>query len=212
MFKTDVLKCRVALNPKTYQTLQLKVTPENAGPWASEELQVLEKFFETRVRRPKRSPVSSCRGLAVLPLVLLWLICASVSTPQKGRGVMYLKKWNSGLWTGQLKAWLGFRAISAFNAAWDTSTSLCPNVPGCGPGSVCTGVGKKKTNDIWKRLKFQWDLIIIMNIAANVRPMQVECKLAFCVTYRVGQTHSFQRNMRSEIRCVNCRCISHKNC
>lgn len=50
MFKTDVLKCRVALNPKNYQTLQLKVTPENTGPWSQEELQVLEKFFETRVR------------------------------------------------------------------------------------------------------------------------------------------------------------------
>ncbi|KAL0185189.1 hypothetical protein M9458_020886, partial [Cirrhinus mrigala] len=48
MFKTEVLKCRVALNPKTYQTLQLKVTPENTGPWSQEELQVLEKFFETR--------------------------------------------------------------------------------------------------------------------------------------------------------------------
>ena len=51
MFKTDVLKCRVALNPKSYQALQLKVTPENAGPWSQEELQILEKFFETRVRR-----------------------------------------------------------------------------------------------------------------------------------------------------------------
>ena len=49
MFKTEVLKCRVALNPKNYQTLQLKVTPENAGPWSQEELQVLERFFETRV-------------------------------------------------------------------------------------------------------------------------------------------------------------------
>ncbi|MEE6469607.1 hypothetical protein FKM82_008693 [Ascaphus truei] len=48
MFKTDVLKCRVALNPTTNQTLQLKVTPENAGQWKPEELQVLEKFFETR--------------------------------------------------------------------------------------------------------------------------------------------------------------------
>uniref|UniRef100_A0A668ANP2 Mediator of RNA polymerase II transcription subunit 14 n=1 Tax=Myripristis murdjan TaxID=586833 RepID=A0A668ANP2_9TELE len=52
MFKTEVLKCRVALNPKNYQTLQLKVTPENAGPWSQEELQVLEKFFETRVAGP----------------------------------------------------------------------------------------------------------------------------------------------------------------
>lgn len=52
MFKTDVLKCRVALNPKNYQTLQLKVTPENAGPWSQEELQVLERFFETRVAGP----------------------------------------------------------------------------------------------------------------------------------------------------------------
>ncbi|KAJ8407315.1 hypothetical protein AAFF_G00278890 [Aldrovandia affinis] len=51
-FKTEVLKCRVALNPKTYQTLQLKVTPENTGPWSQEELQVLEKFFETRVAGP----------------------------------------------------------------------------------------------------------------------------------------------------------------
>ncbi|XP_064800082.1 mediator of RNA polymerase II transcription subunit 14-like [Oncorhynchus masou masou] len=52
MFKTEVLKCRVALNPKTYQTLQLQVTPENTGPWSQEELQVLEKFFETRVAGP----------------------------------------------------------------------------------------------------------------------------------------------------------------
>lgn len=49
MFKTEVLKCRVALNPNNYQTLQLKVTPENTGPWSQEELQVLERFFETRV-------------------------------------------------------------------------------------------------------------------------------------------------------------------
>ncbi|XP_069801267.1 mediator of RNA polymerase II transcription subunit 14 isoform X2 [Dendropsophus ebraccatus] len=52
MFKTDVLKGRVALNPTTHQTLQLKVTPENAGQWKPEELQVLEKFFETRVAGP----------------------------------------------------------------------------------------------------------------------------------------------------------------
>ncbi|XP_030641940.1 mediator of RNA polymerase II transcription subunit 14 [Chanos chanos] len=52
MFKTEVLKCRVALNPKTYQTLQLKVTPENTGPWSQDELQVLERFFETRVAGP----------------------------------------------------------------------------------------------------------------------------------------------------------------
>ncbi|XP_053418803.1 mediator of RNA polymerase II transcription subunit 14-like [Nycticebus coucang] len=52
MFKTDALKCRVALSPQTNQTLQLKVTPENAGQWKPDELQVLEKFFETRVAGP----------------------------------------------------------------------------------------------------------------------------------------------------------------
>lgn len=52
MFKTDALKCRVALSPKTNQTLQLKVSPENAGQWKPDELQVLEKFFETRVAGP----------------------------------------------------------------------------------------------------------------------------------------------------------------
>uniref|UniRef100_A0A4W3I7T9 Mediator of RNA polymerase II transcription subunit 14 n=1 Tax=Callorhinchus milii TaxID=7868 RepID=A0A4W3I7T9_CALMI len=52
MFKTEALKCRVALNPQTYQTLQFKVTPETTDPWTQEELQVLEKFFETRVAGP----------------------------------------------------------------------------------------------------------------------------------------------------------------
>lgn len=52
MFKTEALKCRVALNPQTYQTLQFKVTPETTDPWLQEELQVLEKFFETRVAGP----------------------------------------------------------------------------------------------------------------------------------------------------------------
>uniref|UniRef100_A0A4W3IW67 Mediator of RNA polymerase II transcription subunit 14 n=1 Tax=Callorhinchus milii TaxID=7868 RepID=A0A4W3IW67_CALMI len=49
---TEALKCRVALNPQTYQTLQFKVTPETTDPWTQEELQVLEKFFETRVAGP----------------------------------------------------------------------------------------------------------------------------------------------------------------
>lgn len=52
IFKTDALKCRVALNPSTYQTLQLKVTPEVTGSWIPDELQALEKFFETRVVGP----------------------------------------------------------------------------------------------------------------------------------------------------------------
>eukprot|EP00073_Rattus_norvegicus_P042075 XP_008771895.1 PREDICTED: mediator of RNA polymerase II transcription subunit 14 [Rattus norvegicus] len=52
MFKTDALKCRVTLSPQTNQTLQLKVTPENVGQWKPDELQVLEKFFETRVAGP----------------------------------------------------------------------------------------------------------------------------------------------------------------
>lgn len=65
MFKTDVLKCRVALNPKNYQTLQLKVTPENTGPWSQEELQVLEKFFETRVRESRIHSVSFIRDSIV---------------------------------------------------------------------------------------------------------------------------------------------------
>uniref|UniRef100_A0A1A8B431 Mediator of RNA polymerase II transcription subunit 14 n=1 Tax=Nothobranchius furzeri TaxID=105023 RepID=A0A1A8B431_NOTFU len=47
----DVYVC-VCVNSKNYQTLQLKVTPENAGPWSQEELQVLERFFETRVAGP----------------------------------------------------------------------------------------------------------------------------------------------------------------
>ncbi|XP_045140092.1 mediator of RNA polymerase II transcription subunit 14-like [Echinops telfairi] len=52
MFTTGALKCRVALSPQTSQTLQLKVMPDEAGQWKPDELQVLEKFFETRVAGP----------------------------------------------------------------------------------------------------------------------------------------------------------------
>uniref|UniRef100_A0A3Q2ZRT5 Mediator of RNA polymerase II transcription subunit 14 n=1 Tax=Kryptolebias marmoratus TaxID=37003 RepID=A0A3Q2ZRT5_KRYMA len=73
MFKTDMLKCRVALNPKNYQTLQLKVTPENAGPWSQEELQVLERFFETRVAGPpfKFNTLSAFTKLLGAPTTVL---------------------------------------------------------------------------------------------------------------------------------------------
>ncbi|KAJ3591575.1 hypothetical protein NHX12_006708 [Muraenolepis orangiensis] len=68
MFKTEVLKCRVALNPKNYQTLQLKVTPENAGPWSQEELQVLERFFETRLLGAPTNILRDCVRIMKLEL------------------------------------------------------------------------------------------------------------------------------------------------
>lgn len=50
-FKVDFLHCRVGLNPMNFQTLHLKVTPspEYKDQWNLEELNVLERFFETRV-------------------------------------------------------------------------------------------------------------------------------------------------------------------
>ncbi|XP_078476076.1 LOW QUALITY PROTEIN: mediator of RNA polymerase II transcription subunit 14-like [Lampetra planeri] len=52
MFKTEVLKCRVALNAQTHQTLQLKVSPDSPEPWSVDDVHILEMFFETRVAGP----------------------------------------------------------------------------------------------------------------------------------------------------------------
>lgn len=51
MFKVETLHCRVTLNPLNFETLHLKLTPtpEYKDQWNLEEIQVLERFFETKV-------------------------------------------------------------------------------------------------------------------------------------------------------------------
>ncbi|XP_037511801.1 mediator of RNA polymerase II transcription subunit 14 [Rhipicephalus sanguineus] len=49
-FRAETLQCRVSLNPATLQSLHLKLS--QAGPtdqWAPEELQLLERYFDTKV-------------------------------------------------------------------------------------------------------------------------------------------------------------------
>lgn len=49
-FRAETLQCRVSLNPATLQSLHLKLS--QTGPpdqWAPEELQLLERYFDTKV-------------------------------------------------------------------------------------------------------------------------------------------------------------------
>lgn len=46
-FRTETLQYKVSLNPTSLQSLHLKLTP--ADQWSPEELQVLERYFDTKV-------------------------------------------------------------------------------------------------------------------------------------------------------------------
>ncbi|KAK0164402.1 hypothetical protein PV328_003035 [Microctonus aethiopoides] len=57
-FKVETLQCRVGLNPQHLQSLHIKVqpSPEHKDQWTLEELQVIEKFFDTRAAAPPYKP------------------------------------------------------------------------------------------------------------------------------------------------------------
>ncbi|XP_032682223.1 mediator of RNA polymerase II transcription subunit 14 isoform X1 [Odontomachus brunneus] len=57
-FKVESLQCRVGLNPQHLQSLHIKVQPlpEHKDQWTLEELQILEKFFDTRAAAPPYKP------------------------------------------------------------------------------------------------------------------------------------------------------------
>ncbi|KAL1465599.1 hypothetical protein WDU94_005154 [Cyamophila willieti] len=57
-FKVEHFQCRAWLNPQTMQSLHIKITlqPDHKDPWSLEELQILEKFFETRAAAPPYKP------------------------------------------------------------------------------------------------------------------------------------------------------------
>ncbi|EFN81998.1 Mediator of RNA polymerase II transcription subunit 14 [Harpegnathos saltator] len=57
-FKVETLQCRVGLNPQHLQSLHIKVQPlqEHKDQWSLEELQIIEKFFDTRAATPPYKP------------------------------------------------------------------------------------------------------------------------------------------------------------
>ncbi|XP_018328535.1 mediator of RNA polymerase II transcription subunit 14 isoform X2 [Agrilus planipennis] len=56
----DTLQCRIGLNTQHLQSLHLKITPtpESKDVWNSEELQMIEKFFDSRAAAPPYKPIS----------------------------------------------------------------------------------------------------------------------------------------------------------
>lgn len=54
----ETLQCRIGLNPTHLQSLHLKITPlpEHKDVWTQEELQIIEKFFDTRTASPPYKP------------------------------------------------------------------------------------------------------------------------------------------------------------
>ncbi|XP_015120340.1 mediator of RNA polymerase II transcription subunit 14 isoform X1 [Diachasma alloeum] len=61
-FKVETLQCRVVLNPQHLQSLHIKVQPlpEHQDKWTLEELQIIEKFFDTRAAAPPYKPNTLC--------------------------------------------------------------------------------------------------------------------------------------------------------
>ncbi|XP_044010712.1 mediator of RNA polymerase II transcription subunit 14 isoform X2 [Aphidius gifuensis] len=74
-FKVDTLQCRVGLNPQHLQSLHIKIQPlpEAKDQWTLEELQIIEKFFETRAAAPPYKPntVSGFGKMLNVPLNVL---------------------------------------------------------------------------------------------------------------------------------------------
>ncbi|CAH0553803.1 unnamed protein product [Brassicogethes aeneus] len=56
----ETFQCRIGLNPQHLQSLHLKITPmaDHKDVWSPEELQILEKFFDTRAATPPYKPMS----------------------------------------------------------------------------------------------------------------------------------------------------------
>ncbi|XP_074034115.1 mediator complex subunit 14 isoform X2 [Leptinotarsa decemlineata] len=56
----ESLQCRIGLNTQHLQSLHLKITPlpEHKEVWSQDDLQVLEKFFDTRAAAPPYKPNS----------------------------------------------------------------------------------------------------------------------------------------------------------
>ena len=49
-FKVDSLQCKVSINPdNSFQTLHLKVTPDDPNQWQSDQLLIIQKFFDAKV-------------------------------------------------------------------------------------------------------------------------------------------------------------------
>lgn len=53
MFKSETLQCKVSFNPQTLQSLHLKLTPQPdfKEQWTNEELQVIERYFDAKVKK-----------------------------------------------------------------------------------------------------------------------------------------------------------------
>ncbi|XP_028152767.1 mediator of RNA polymerase II transcription subunit 14 isoform X2 [Diabrotica virgifera virgifera] len=68
----ETMQCRIVLNTQHLQSLHLKITPlpEHKDMWLQEELQVLEKFFDTRAAAPPYKPTSMFTFCSILNLPL----------------------------------------------------------------------------------------------------------------------------------------------
>ncbi|KAF7268704.1 mediator complex subunit 14 isoform X1 [Rhynchophorus ferrugineus] len=71
----EMLQCRIGLNTQHLQSLHIKITPlsDHKDVWSMEEIQILERFFETRAAAPPYKPTSTftfCSMLNCPPNVL----------------------------------------------------------------------------------------------------------------------------------------------
>ena len=49
-FKVENLQCKVSINPdNSFQSLHLKVAPDDPSQWQSDHLLIIQKFFDAKV-------------------------------------------------------------------------------------------------------------------------------------------------------------------
>ena len=72
-FKSELLQYRVSLHPAHQQSLQLKVNQlvETPNHWDTDDLQTLEKFFETKVRARRLTVYLSFKLLSRRVVIVL---------------------------------------------------------------------------------------------------------------------------------------------
>ena len=56
-FKVEHLQCKVSINPdNSFQSLHLKVVPDDPNQWKSDQLLIIQKFFDAKVVAPPYRP------------------------------------------------------------------------------------------------------------------------------------------------------------
>ena len=71
-FKVENLQCKVSINPdNSFQSLHLKVAPDDPSQWQPDQLTIIQKFFDAKVSQKLKDFSSSISLIFNFRLLLL---------------------------------------------------------------------------------------------------------------------------------------------